>query len=149
MNHETSKVHHKYWLAEVRIREMQGGCAAGCHSQMKAMLGVYEYPLHVYGSDIATCSDYVPFLTPRWGQFSVGYGLGIIVDSPCTRLFNHRVLLISLQNNYSIHVIHRHVLGLEPLLPEQSFCLEFCFPPIPLHRQQTGFERQGCLRLRA
>lgn len=92
-------MHHKDWLAEVRIREMQVGCTAGCHSQMKAMLGVYEYPLHVYDSDLATFSDYVPFLMPRWGQFSVGYVLGIIFDSPCTRLFNHPVLLISLQNN--------------------------------------------------
>ena len=84
-----------------------------------------------------------PMAQAKRGQVLGGVGFGTILDSPCTQLFNHQVLLISLQNDYPVHFLHlhrdclssshhHHMPGRVQPLPKQSSC----FPPIPSsHRE--------------
>lgn len=93
-------------------------------------------------SDYGT-SSVRPTAQAKRGRVLSGVGFGTLLDSPCTQLFHHQVLLISLQNDYPVHFLHlhcycfssshhHHMPGRVQPLPKQTSC----FPPIPpSHRE--------------
>lgn len=99
--------------------------------------------------------------SPEMGKLSVGCdGPGMVFDSACTQLADHQVLSISLQKNSSVLFLHlrcfhfsssahRTCLGFCNCFQSSLTALSSAFPLFPLHRDQTGLERQCGFRGRA